>query len=159
MLKWESLFAGTYSPREYPSAAQWSGEKLGFSDFWTGPSSKSPQNYLLYPPTPSSPAVREWTQEEEGRGRKAWAHRFAIFNHNFSVLLLHKKRRIPDYLWHSETVRVDTQWIKRGLCCQYGCTIAMVIISVIGGSLGTVYACFCCCHVVFNTKGDIKFFK
>ncbi len=68
----------------------------------------SPKNDLLF----LLPAVREWPQTERGeRGRdggsKAGAHRFAIFSHDFSLLLLHKKRRILDYLWHSKAARVE----------------------------------------------------
>lgn len=40
-------------------------------------------------------------QREDEQGSKAGAHRFAIFSLDFSPLLLHKKKRILDYLWHS----------------------------------------------------------
>lgn len=51
-----------------------------------------------------------WTQQERARhggGDKAPAHRFAIFGYDFSQLLLHKKGRILDYLWHSKPKRVE----------------------------------------------------
>lgn len=86
-------------------------------DFWTEPELQFSSKLGPTPPSypPSLPrAERERTQEGVGSGGggvegKAWAQRFAGFSHNFSLLLLHKKRGIPDYLWHSETVRVDTQ--------------------------------------------------
>lgn len=39
-------------------------------------------------------------EERRKSSSKALAHRFAIFTYDFPPLLLHKKGRIPDYLWH-----------------------------------------------------------
>lgn len=69
------------------------------------------QFYLKVSPTPPPccKGMDPWREDRVGwpRGGKAGAHRFAIFSHNFSLLLQHKKRRIPDYLWHSKPGRVE----------------------------------------------------
>lgn len=81
-----------------------------FQIFGPGQRPVLPKNDLLY----HLPVVREWTQRERERGggggwggSKAGAHRFAIFSHDFSLLLLHKKRGILDYLRHSKPERVE----------------------------------------------------
>lgn len=88
----ETILAGEAAQRSEPKTQL--GQILRF--FWTRSTSTSP---LQWPPISLLPAARE---RERGRGSKAGAHRFAIFRHDFSLLLLHKKRRILDYLWHSK---------------------------------------------------------
>lgn len=87
-LSWPVRLHGGPSPKH-----NW----VRFSDF-SGPG-RPP--LLPYSDLPFPSSLLQGKERGKG-GNKAGAHRFAIFRHDFSLLLLHKKRRILDYLWHSK---------------------------------------------------------
>lgn len=59
-----------------------------------------------------------WRERRESC-TKAHAHRFAVFRYDFPPLLLHKKGRILDYLWHPK-LELKACWGLGGLHSQCG---------------------------------------
>lgn len=96
-------------------------------------------------------------RKKGGWGGKAVAHRFAIFRHDFSLLLLHKKRRILDYLWHSKPGRVeDSLNTERTFLPMwlYNSHSRYQIYFWLSKNM----VCVCCCYILDlqRTKGDSK---
>lgn len=104
----KAFLLAPFSIRDYPGAAQWSETKKKKTTLLDSLIFEPGQRQVLHKIIFCAAFLMfgnslrkrgEW-------GSKSQAPRFAIFSHNLCLLLLHKKRRILDYLWQSKPGRV-----------------------------------------------------